>query len=104
MKKVYFAGSLAHYDAHYHIVPCKVLDVIEQGNGRNVTLGKLRIRVTKQTGPYRSQEILEVPAFHVIPRGHLRRRKYSLAIDVNYEWSRDHNHEQVVCKLSCLSN
>lgn len=80
------AGTKAYYDAHTHVLPCTVLEVIEPGNGTAVTSGKLQIRVDKTTGPYAKGEVLTVRGFHTFPRSHRVVRDGFIKINPNYRW------------------
>lgn len=76
------AGELAYLDTFSGLVPCKVLAVLESGDGHHCSGGRLMIRLTAGRGAYRKGEVLDERAFSVIPRSHARRNK----INVDYCW------------------
>jgi hypothetical protein len=80
------AGTSAFYDAHVAVVPCKVLEVLEEGSGVFVCAGRLRIRLTESRGPYREGEEMEVKAYHTFPRKHRVLRGYHYRINPRYKW------------------
>lgn len=80
------SGTLAYYDAHTHIVPCKVVEVLEEGNGIFVTSGRLIICCTASRGPYQKGEQLEVSGYHTYPRSHRIKKQYAYYINPNYRW------------------
>jgi hypothetical protein len=87
MIKTFGAGEKAYHDAHTHVFPCTVLEVLEPGNGSAVTSGKLRIRVDKTTGPYAKGEVLTVRGFHTFPRSCRVVRRGFIRINPNYRWA-----------------
>lgn len=88
---VFKAGASAYYDAFRWIVPVKVLEVIEPGNGIVVGSGKLKIEVKKDTGPYRKGEILESSGFTVFPTSHRKIRDGQYYINKFYKWEKNNN-------------
>jgi hypothetical protein len=80
------AGTSAFYDAHIAVLPCTVLEVLEEGSGYFVCEGRLRIKVTEARGPYRKGEVMEVTAYHTFPRTHRRLRGFHYRINPWYKW------------------
>lgn len=83
---VYGAGALAYLDTFAGMVPCRVLEVIEPGNGIRCSSGRLRIRLMRTVGAYKQGEILEWSCDHVVPRAHRVLRGYHYRISTNYRY------------------
>jgi hypothetical protein len=82
----YSVGTKAFFDAHTVVFPCTVIQVIEPGDGVHVTVGRLKIRCDEDTGPYKKDEELEVPAYHTFPRKHRVVKGFHYTIDKWYRW------------------
>ena len=84
----YEAGALAFIDTLFNgLVPCKVIEVVYQGNGRVMGSGELRVQITADRGAYKRGEILTENATQVFPRNHIRRRANGgTYINSLYEW------------------
>ena len=85
--QTFYAGEAAFYDAHTHILPCRVLEVIKPGNGRVVTSGRLKIELTKTVGPYKKGETMEVSGYHTFPKTHSSwKESGQMRINPLYRW------------------
>jgi hypothetical protein len=84
--KQFKAGTKAYCDAFRHILECKVLEVIEPGNGRICGSGKLKIEITATNGPYPKGEILERDGYSVFPKAMRINKPITFRINPNYEW------------------
>jgi hypothetical protein len=80
------AGTKALYDAHFQVLACTVLEVIEPGNGRDVGSGKLKVKITAGDGMYPKGEIIEVDGYHTFPKVMRLNKMYTFRINPNYEW------------------
>jgi hypothetical protein len=88
--KTYYAPALAYLDTFSGTVPVKVLRVIKEGHGwiaAGEKQGLLEVQVTAARRGYKKGEILQERASDVVPRKHVRRRKYSSTILTNYIWA-----------------
>lgn len=85
--KAFGPKTKALYDAYIHVLPCTVLEVLEPGNGRVVTSGRLKIRVEEDRGPYKKGEILEVSGHDTVPCCRWSYTPLGQArIDIRYRW------------------
>lgn len=84
----YKTGQLAFLDVAY-LVPCKVLAVLESGNGLRSLNGKVKVKLTATRGAYKRGEVLEYTADHVIPRKHVFVRSSKYRIQTDFAWVAD---------------
>jgi hypothetical protein len=84
--KQFKAGTRAQYDAFTQIIPVKVLEVIEPGNGRICGSGRLKMEVISKGCMYPKGTILERNCYHTFPTEMRMKRKYTFRINPNYEW------------------
>lgn len=85
------AGELAYLDTFAGLVPCKVLQVLEEYDGRTVGgegRGNLQVRVTAKRGAYRPGEVLTAGGRSVVPRAFVIRYNGSQRIATGYKWAR----------------
>jgi hypothetical protein len=90
--KTYYAGALAYLDTFSGLVPVKVVRVITGGYGwvqagSPEREGHLEVKVTAPRGPYKKGELVKTKAGNVVPRKHVRARKYGSRILSNYIWA-----------------
>jgi hypothetical protein len=87
--EVFKAGSFAKIDFSVGLIPCKVIEVIEEGEGHRATGGKIKVKVTKGNQFYRSGETLLLSAFQVIPSDKVKIKRGKYVIKTNYVWAKN---------------
>lgn len=75
-------GELAYFDSVHGMLPCKVIDVLEEGKGSILNRGLIQIKFTAHRPGYKKGDTYLTSASNVIPRDHYKRG----VIMVNYEW------------------
>lgn len=84
--KIYRAGATAYLDSLRGLVPCRVIDVINPGNGWEIGSGMVRVRVTRTTGAWPKGHVAKWSCSHVVPTKHVVKRGPYLRITTNYRW------------------
>ena len=68
----FIAGTLAYYDTFSGLIPCKVVAVLKDCNGRLIGRDELTIKLTATRGAYKRGEVLTVSASIAPPRSMVR--------------------------------
>ena len=66
--KTYTVGTKVFCDFHFGGKPRgKVIEIVEPGDGKRMTTGKVRVQITETVGAYRNGEVLIVNTFEAVP-------------------------------------
>ena len=85
--KTYTLGTPVFCDFHFSGKPRgKVVEILEPGDGKRVTVGKVRVKLSETVGAYRKGEILTVSAFVAVPRKQEFRKRGSYYRWVNTDY------------------
>jgi len=74
------SGILAYFDSMTGLVPCKVLSVEPCGNRGTLIDTRVCLQVTASRPGFVKGESIITNAFHAVPRGAVRFRKYGTRI------------------------
>lgn len=84
----YRAGIMARIDLFIGGFPkCRVIEVIEPGDGKRVANGIIKVRLLESCTGYKNGEILEGSASDVVPLRHVRYNDFGQPmINTLYKW------------------
>jgi hypothetical protein len=76
-------GTRAVLDSFAGLVPCTVTSVEKDDRGHQ----RITAKIQKTVGPYKKGELVENNPLWIVPKTHIRRRKYSSVIIPGYAWA-----------------
>lgn len=84
------AGDKLVCDFHFSGKPNAVCtQVLEPGNGRSASKGRVEARITKDAGSYKKGQVVELPAWMAVPVSCWKGPPpggYFMRVDTNFEW------------------
>ncbi len=85
----YRAPASAFIDGFGGCTRCTVIEVIEPGEGNQLSRGRIRARVDETHGGYAKGEIVVMGPHHIVPRDRLYSRGCHYYINTQYAWVKE---------------